>query len=148
MRLALFAITFMLLGSLLLLYANYIMKRPRTYFLILRDGARNCKCLTDTDPEQIQMSCNSTFIFVNFRKSMCETRMHSSRMRTARCSSRLSAGAGCLPGGSAQMHTGMHPPTWTGVKTLPCRNYVADGKKNTLGQGVHVSCVPLNQPSM
>ena len=42
----------------------------------------------------------------------------------------------CLPGGggvSAPVHAGIHPPCeqndWqTGVKTLPCRNYVADGK--------------------
>ena len=63
-----------------------------------------------------------------------KTRMHSSRMRTVRCSGRLlgvsAQGGVCLggvyPGVSAR------PPTprtesQTGVKTLPCRNYVADG---------------------
>ena len=54
-------------------------------------------------------------------------------MRTVRSSN-------CLPGGvyqegvtpsDAPVHAGIHPPRWTdwqtGVKTLPCRNYVADG---------------------
>ena len=50
--------------------------------------------------------------------------MHSSRIRTVRCSSRLLGG--CLPGGCLP-----DTPLWTewqtGVKTLPCCNYVADG---------------------
>ena len=76
-------------------------------------------------------------------------------MRTVRCSGRLclpggclfrglsawggvsaqvvSAQEECLHGGSAQLHAWIHPPQWTewqtGVKTLPCRNYVADSKK-------------------
>ena len=50
------------------------------------------------------------------------TRMHSSRMRTVRCSSY----GGCLPMGclSAPLLTESQTP----VKTQPCRNYVADGK--------------------
>ena len=60
------------------------------------------------------------------------TRMHSSRMRTVRCSSRLLGGGGCLPGGVCiTACTEADIPLWTewqtGVKTLPCRNFVADG---------------------
>ena len=66
------------------------------------------------------------------------TRMHSSRMRTVRSSSHLLGGGVAARGGVClgvypSMHWGRHPPhPWTewqtGVKTLPCRNYVADGK--------------------
>ena len=76
--------------------------------------------------------------------------MHSSRMRTVRCSSRL-AGEVCLPGGGVCpggclpggcLARGMCAPgggvcpggcpceqnDWqTGVKTLTCRNFLADG---------------------
>ena len=56
------------------------------------------------------------------------TRMHSSRMRTFRCSGRpwggVCLGGVCLPA----------TPPWTEwqahVKTLPCHNYVADGNKH------------------
>ena len=67
------------------------------------------------------------------------TRVHSSRMRTVRCSGRL-LGGGCLPRGCVPRVS--PPPTIsdprhplnritdrTGVKTLPCRNYVTDGNK-------------------
>ena len=53
--------------------------------------------------------------------------MHSSRMRTIRCSScLLGAGGGVCPGGCLP-----HPSceqNETLVKTLPCHNYIADGK--------------------
>ena len=65
--------------------------------------------------------------------------MHSSRMCTVRCSGRL---GGACPGGwslpkgggvSAQGVSGRHPlppvDRMTGVKTLPCRNYVAHGNE-------------------
>ena len=103
-------------------------------------------------------------------KSYLATRMHSSRMRTVRCSGHLDGGGwlpakrcllqwpsrggvclprkmsapgGCLPEGGClprgclcrgcQPDT---PPLWTewqtGVKTLPCRKYVADGNEKSL----------------
>ena len=67
--------------------------------------------------------------------------MHSSRMCTVRCSGRLGGGGAaqgggfCLKGGgvSAQRVSGRRPllpvDRMTGVKTLPCRNYVADGNE-------------------
>ena len=69
------------------------------------------------------------------------TRMHSSRMRTSRFLTvsqhahalgrgGVSAGGGSAKGGvSAQGVCGRHPPVnrMTGVKTLPCRNFVAGG---------------------
>ena len=77
-----------------------------------------------------------------------KTRMHSSRMRTICCSGRLpwgvcvSALAGLprrrLPRGVSARH----PPwteTQTSVKTLLCRNYVADGNKTRM---LPVGCVP------
>ena len=81
--------------------------------------------------------------------------MHSSRIRIVRCSSRLLGGVfpgGCLPGGvsawggvyvcsegSLPRGGGVCVPGGgvcpcerndgqIGVKTLPCRNYIADGK--------------------
>ena len=77
-----------------------------------------------------------------------EKKKHSSRMRTICCSGRLKGG-GCLPmevsaqgrvclGGCLSGectpppgHRGKHPPwteSQTGVRTLPFRNYYADGK--------------------
>ena len=54
------------------------------------------------------------------------TRMHSSTIRTVRCGGRLWWGGGVC----------QTPPLWTesqtGVKTLPCRNYVANGKNAEL----------------
>ena len=50
-------------------------------------------------------------------------------MRTVRCSSRLLGAGGVCPEGDVCL-----PPPWTElqtlVKTLPCRNYVADGKNS------------------
>ena len=54
--------------------------------------------------------------------------------RTVRCSGRLGGrGSVCLGGGVCLGGVfARHPPPWperqTGVKTLPCRNYFADGK--------------------
>ena len=62
-------------------------------------------------------------------------RMHSSRMRTVRCSAHLlggvCSGGGCLPRGclSGSVKHAPWTESQTGVKRLPCRNYVADGKK-------------------
>ena len=63
--------------------------------------------------------------------------MHSSRMLTTRCSGHLLGGGGgylhgsvCPEGGVCLGVSARHPPwtEWqTGIKTLPCRNYVADG---------------------
>ena len=82
------------------------------------------------------------FFFVNFYY----TRMHSSRMRTVRNSSRLRGvsapggvcSGGCLhggvsaPGGGISACTEADPPMdrMTGVKTLPCRNFVSDGNQD------------------
>ena len=64
------------------------------------------------------------------------TRMYSSRMCTVHCSSHLLGGVCPAGRGSAQVHAGIHTPLWiewqTGVKTLPCRNYVTDGKNDKL----------------
>ena len=67
-----------------------------------------------------------------------ETRMYSSRMRTVRCSSRLSGGGlpgGCLPDPPS------HVDRMTGVKRLPCRNFVLRtvkiGQNSTLPQNAH-----------
>ena len=84
-------------------------------------------------------------------QTYCITRMHSSRMRTVCCSDRLLGGGvfsgrgclirGCLPGGcfpGGCLPRGDLPdtPLWTewqtGVKSLPGRNYVADGKNSFL----------------
>ena len=101
-------------------------------------------------------------------KSYLATRMHSSRMRTVRCSGHLDGGGGgaasqevsaavAVSGGGVSACRGMSacqgrclpeggclcrgcqpdtPPLWTewqtGVKTLPCRNCVADGNEKSL----------------
>ena len=56
-------------------------------------------------------------------------------MRTVRSSGRPGGGAVCLAEGVSACQGGVylpHAPPWTEwqtrVKTLPCRNYVADGK--------------------
>ena len=95
--------------------------------------------------------------------SNLETRMHSSRMRTVRCTGRRVGGvypsmhwAGCvcvsqhvlgrgvcLSGGVC--HTPLPPwAEWqTPVNTLPCRNYVADGNKLRCGENQpEVSSLP------
>ena len=60
------------------------------------------------------------------RSKTSKTRKHSSRIRTIRRSGRwgrgVSAHGGYLPRGQNDWQTG--------VKTLPCRNYVADGNKD------------------
>ena len=48
--------------------------------------------------------CTVSFIFMQFLAKLCQTRMHSSRMYTVRCSGRpcgagVWPGRGCLPGG-------------------------------------------------
>ena len=65
--------------------------------------------------------------------------MHSSRMRTVRCSDHLGrgvcpAGVGCLPRGESARPPPVLTESETDVKTLPCRNYIADGNNgiNTL----------------
>ena len=83
------------------------------------------------------------------KQQTLKTRMHSSRKHTVRCSGRLGGvclGGVCLGGlprgmsawGVSAGGRGLYPggvsqtPLWTelqtGVKTLLCRNYVADGK--------------------
>ena len=84
----------------------------------------------------------------NFFQTQQRTRMHSSRMRTVRCSGRRVGGergvsGGCLPGGvclegclpgergvSAPVHGGVHTPLplWREWQTPVKTNYVADGK--------------------
>ena len=81
------------------------------------------------------------------RLQLCETRMHSSRMRTVRCSGHRGwgglpmggvclggsawgclPGAGCLPRGSClggvypSMQWGRHPPLWIEFLTHACEN--------------------------
>ena len=97
----------------------------------------------------LYMSCRTICLVRRFYL-ISNTRMHSSRMRTVCCNSRL--GGGCLPGrGGLCVYLGEGgvpgvvypggclpatppPALWTEwqthVKTLPCRNYVADGKYN------------------
>ena len=88
------------------------------------------------------------------------TRMHSSRVRTVRCSDRHWGGClparGCLPGSC--LPAGVCPavvsscrwvclpdplPPWkewqTHVKTLPCRNYIADGYDTLMVFNINVS---------
>ena len=60
------------------------------------------------------------------RQKVCLTRMHSSSMRTVRCSSGPGRGGGVCPeggvcpGGSAL--GGVHPPPWTEFVTHACEN--------------------------
>ena len=101
---------------------------------------------------------NDTFVIWNTQilQSRISTRRHSSRMRTVRCSSRLGWGClprglsawglsawgvclpwGCLPRGGVCLRCVCSSACWdtppwtewqTCVKTLPCCNYVVDGK--------------------
>ena len=78
---------------------------------------------------------NEDFLIFELRcKLNTWTRMHSSKMRTFRCSSRLwGSGRGgvgvCSRGGVSARHP--QSTEWhTGVKILPCRNNVTDGNYN------------------
>ena len=63
-----------------------------------------------------------------FMQKICQTRMHSSRMCTVRCSGRL-LGMSAYGGGSAQGDLPDTPPV---NRITPCRNYVADGNNRFL----------------
>ena len=80
------------------------------------------------------MPISYSLLFNGMKQDENRTRMRSSRMRAICCSSHLLGGGGGLPRGvSAQRGVsalGVSAPLWTewqtGVKTLPCCNYVAD----------------------
>ena len=75
---------------------------------------------------QINMVCRCLCCHILTFNFIVRTRMHSSRIRTVHCSSRVPS-----PGGSTQKAN--TPSPWTESqtlgKTLPCHNYVADGDK-------------------
>ena len=63
--------------------------------------------------------------------------MHSSRMRTVRCSGHLPGGGGVCPGGVSSGGGACHTPPMNRItdrlKASPCRNYVADGNNDLEG---------------
>ena len=86
--------------------------------------------------KRVQYQLSDILSFEKWSRELCfntfeiQKRMHSSRMRTVRCSSRrrgVSAHGRCLP----QCMLGYTPPVWTEwqtpVKIYSCSNYVADG---------------------
>ena len=103
----------------LVLFILFLKNRPSTLvpFLVLGHPVEKSFCSIWLSSR----TCHSNLVTLNLRTSM-----HSSRMRTVRCSSRLPGGClprgvssggvcpGCFPvGGFAQMHAGTHPPLWT-----------------------------------
>ena len=100
-------------------------------------------CMWCTLPSSLPLPCGQTDAYENITllqiRLQVVTRMHSSRMRTVRCSG---CPWGCLPRGWGICPGGVcpgwlpatPPPLWTEwqthVKTLPCRNYIADGNKS------------------